>query len=368
MEPLTEREQQILGWIEENPYISQLELAQKAGISRSSVAVHISNLTTKGAILGRSYIVRKDPYVTIVGGANLDIAGRPSAPLRAKDSNPGIVTTSPGGAGRNIAHNLALLGAKVKLLTAFGDDDNAIFLQERCRTAGMDITDALIVAGGSTSTYVSIANEAGDMELAISDMHIYEKLTPDYLAGKIDLINRGAACIIDTNLPVESIKFLAEHVKVPLFCDPVSTTKAEKLQGVLSHIHTLKPNRLEAELLSGVAITDKKSLNKALDVLLDAGIERLFVSLGSDGLLVADKNERFKMAPLKANVVNTTGAGDSMMAAIAWGWLKGFTLEKCAQAGLATAALCIESPQTISKAVSGSAVLERMKQAPARTK
>ena len=50
---MTQRERQILNWIEENPLISQQELAEKAGITRSSVAVHISNLMKKGYIAGK---------------------------------------------------------------------------------------------------------------------------------------------------------------------------------------------------------------------------------------------------------------------------------------------------------------------------
>ena len=53
---MTQRERQILNWIEENPLISQQELAEKAGITRSSVAVHISNLMKKGYITGKGYI------------------------------------------------------------------------------------------------------------------------------------------------------------------------------------------------------------------------------------------------------------------------------------------------------------------------
>ena len=54
---ITERERQLLGWIAENPLISQQELAAKAGITRSSVAVHISNLMKKGFIQGKGYIL-----------------------------------------------------------------------------------------------------------------------------------------------------------------------------------------------------------------------------------------------------------------------------------------------------------------------
>mgnify|MGYP002608955942 CR=1 FL=1 len=80
---MTQRERQILKWIEENPLISQQELADKAGIARSSVAVHISNLMKQGHIAGKGYIVRTAPYVVVVGGVNLDIGGRPHGELVA---------------------------------------------------------------------------------------------------------------------------------------------------------------------------------------------------------------------------------------------------------------------------------------------
>ena len=119
---MTQRERQILRWIQEDPTISQQELAEKAGITRSSVGVHISNLMKQGHIAGRGYIVRTEPYAVVVGGVNVDIGGRPSGELVSRDSNPGQVRTSLGGVGRNIAHNLTLLGVDTRLLTAFGDD------------------------------------------------------------------------------------------------------------------------------------------------------------------------------------------------------------------------------------------------------
>ena len=62
---MTQRERQILQLIEANPMISQQELADKLGITRSSVAVHISNLTKKGCIAGKGYVLRSGSYAVI---------------------------------------------------------------------------------------------------------------------------------------------------------------------------------------------------------------------------------------------------------------------------------------------------------------
>ena len=145
---MTQRERQILNWIEEDPMISQQELADKAGITRSSVAVHISNLMKKGYITGKGYIVHTAPYVTVVGGVNVDIGGQPSNTLVPQDSNPGTVGMSLGGVGRNIAHNMSLLGLDARLVTAFGDDMNAQKIAASCGELGIDISQSPIIPGG----------------------------------------------------------------------------------------------------------------------------------------------------------------------------------------------------------------------------
>lgn len=356
---MTQRERQLLRWIEENPMISQQELADKAGITRSSAAVHISNLMKKGYIAGKGYIVRTAPYVTVVGGVNMDIGGTSAGPLVAQDSNPGAVRMSLGGVGRNIAHNMSLLGLDVRLLTVFGDDLNAQKIAASCAELGIDASHSPIIPGGRTSTYLFINDEHGDMALAVSDMDIYRHLTPQVLSGRQKLLAASQVIVLDTNIPEESIQYLAQTVSVPIFADPVSTAKAGKLRSVLGRLHTLKPNRLEAELLSGVAITDETSLHRAADALLETGLQRVFISLGADGVLAADHTEHLLLPVLPARMANTTGCGDAFMAAITWAYLRGLSLEGAARAGLAASAIAMEGAETINPALSEDALLAR---------
>ena len=257
---MTQRERQILQWIEADPMISQEALAERAGITRSSVAVHISNLMKKGYIAGKGYVLRSGTYAAVVGGVNVDIGGQSYAPLVARDSNPGRVRISLGGVGRNIAHNMSLLGVDVRLLTAFGDDLHAQRVAASCGELGIDISHALQVPGGTTSTYLFLNDVDGDMALGLSDMDICERITPAYLASNLSLLNNAQVIVADTNIPAESLQYLVTHCTPPVFVDTVSTAKARKVQPVLGRVHTLKPNRIEAELLSGVQITDEASL------------------------------------------------------------------------------------------------------------
>ena len=300
------------------------------------------------------------PYAVVCGGANIDIGAHSFAPLRAKDSNPGKVELSLGGVGRNIAHNMRLLGVPTYLLTALGGDSRALQIEQSCRELGIDLSHALRVPDGRTSTYVFVGDSDGDMAIAVSDMDICEKLTPDYFASQLDLLNGAAAVVIDANLPRGSIAYLTEHCTAPIFIDPVSTVKAEKLRGLLARVHTLKPNRIEAELLSGVQITDDESLYRAAQALLDQGVKRVFLSLGGDGVLAAQRGEVHAVPICKAEMRNATGAGDAMMASLVWSFLSGRTLAESAAAGTAAAALAVESEETINPAMSAEAVERRM--------
>lgn len=358
---MTQRERQILNWIEADPMISQQELADRAGITRSSVAVHISNLMKKGCIAGKGYIVTRSPYVTVVGGMNMDIGGRPYKKLVAKDSNPGAVRMSPGGVGRNIAHNMSLLGLDVRLLTAFGDDVYAQKLAAVCGELGIDISQSPVIPSGHTSTYLFVNDESGDMQLAVSDMDIYDHLTPQVLQSRRQLLDGSQVVVLDTNLPAETVAWVAENCRAPIFADPVSTAKAEKLRPVLGRLHTLKPNRIEAELLSGVAISDDASLRRAADALLETGLHRVFISLGADGVFAADRSGQVLHLPApEGNIVSTTGCGDSFMAALAWAYLQGSDLERSARAGLAASTITMASADTINPAMSEEALLAHL--------
>jgi len=357
---MTQRERQILRLIEAAPMISQQQIADKLGITRSSVAVHISNLMKKGCIAGKGYILRSGSYAVVVGGVNMDIGGRSFAPLVAADSNPGSVSVSLGGVGRNIAHNMSLMGVDVRLLTAYGDDLYGERVAASCSELGIDLSSALRVPGATTSTYLYLAAPDGEMALAVSDMAVCEKITPGYLAANLTVLQNAQVVVADANIPEPSLEYLAEHCTAPLFVDPVSTAKAEKLRPILHRIHTLKPNRLEAELLSGVKIGTNADVVRAADRLMELGVHRIFLSLGADGVYAAMGQQRLWLPTIPGRVVSTTGCGDAFMAALVWAYLQGSDLETTARAGLAAGSIAMESAGTINPGLSAVALKQRM--------
>ena len=350
---MTQRERQILNWIEADPMISQQELADKAGITRSSVAVHISNLMKKGCITGKGYIVRTDPYVAVVGGVNMDIGAVSAGALVARDSNPGHVTTSLGGVGRNIAHNLCLLGQRTTMVTVMGDDDFGRRVQENAKDIGLDLSASAVLPDCRTGTYLYICGPDGDMALAVNDMAIYDRMTPDFLRQRLDFINGADLVVLETNLPEESIRWLCDNCKAPILADPVSTIKAEKLRPVLGKLAALKPNRLEAELLSGMSICTREDAAQAARKLLDTGLGAVYISLGAEGIYAADRSGDTAWIPCaRCTVANATGGGDAVAAALAARMVRGDSLAETARWAVGAGALACEAETTINPAMS----------------
>jgi len=291
-------------------------------------------------------------YVVVVGAVNIDIGGAPEKKLIPGDSNPGSITSSLGGVGRNIAHNLSLMGLNVRLITALGNDNGAARIRRSCQELGIDVSASLVVPEGTTSSYLFINDQQGDMALAISDMKIYDSLSPDFLESRRELFDNAQLVVADTNISQECLLWLSEHCTAPLFCDPVSVSKAEKLRGILGSFHTIKPNRIEAELLSGISITDEKSLSLAAKTLISTGLRRVFISLGDNGMLAADNYRQALLPCLPTRLVNATGGGDAATAALALAYTKHLDLEESAALALAAGSMAVEHEATINPNIS----------------
>lgn len=280
--------------------------------------------------------------VIVIGAVNMDICGRPNAKPNLYDSNPGHISTTPGGVGRNIAHNLCLMGLNVKFIAAIGNDLYGNSIYRSCAELGMDMHLCRRISGGRTSSYLYITDDKGDMLAAVCDTDIAGSLTPEYLSTCLDEINAADAVVIEGNLTQETIAWIADNVTAPLYADPVSITKAERIRPAFSKLAAFKPNEIEAKSLTG----EKTSLFAA-EALMDAGVKRVFVSLGSDGIVAAEGGEVIKLPCLDVNIVNATGCGDASMAAIVWAGVHGLDLAETAGAAMKAAALVIECEQTV---------------------
>lgn len=267
----------------------------------------------------------------VIGGMNLDILGVAGGAWLAGDSMPGAITQRPGGVGRNIASGLVALGAQVELLCALGNDQFSVSLRAACQAEGIGLGFALSTPYPSP-TYLAIHDASGEMVSAVNDMRAMDALTPQAIGHLLPSLGGFDACVLDANLREDSLQAAARIKGMPLVADPVSAAKCRRLLPILHRLTALKPNRLEAEALTG-----ETAPQNAAAALLARGVRMVFISLGAEGLYYADAALQGSLRAPSLPPSSRTGAGDAMTAGLALAISQGLPVREAALLGLEAA-------------------------------
>lgn len=350
---MTNRELEIVELIKKNPMISQKQIGEILGITRSSVGVHLGNLSKKGIIKGKGYILDDEPYVVVIGGSNMDILGTPETILIFEDSNPGKISLSLGGVGRNIAENLVKLDIRTKLLSAIGNDVYGDKITSECDVIGIEMEHVQRVKGVSTSVYLSILDDSGNMKLALSDMEITKYIDRDYINKNSEIIKNAQYVVVDTNLEEYVLKYLVNSFKeVKFILDTVSAHKAKKVKDIIGKFDTIKPNKIESEVITGITIDGEDSIIRTFKYYEEAGVKNVLLSLGKDGVAYMDKGKLKIYKNPAVKVINANGAGDSFTAGIVYSRLLGLGIDEMVKFGSTAAMVALKSKNTISENLS----------------
>ncbi len=200
---------------------------------------------------------------------------------------------------------------------------------------------------------MSILNLIGDMELALCNMDVLERISIDMIDEAFESIQDSRIIGIDTNLTEETLDYITEKLKgLPIFLDPVSVTKAERAKGIIGRFHTIKPNRMEAEILTGMSIMSPEELEKAGQWFTEQGVKRVFITLGPGGVYYREGGESGIVRPGPTEIASATGAGDAFSAAIIYAHLKGLDVKTTAEAGTAAAAVAMGSKSAVNRQMS----------------
>ena len=300
--------------------------------------------------------------INIIGGITADIEGNPYGELILGDSNPGKITMSYGGVGRNITENLARLDSEVGFVSVAGDDFTGRGVVRELSDLGVNVEHLKLLTDENTAIYLSILNIIGEMELALCNMDVLEKVSTSIIDKSMDNLKTSKIIGIDTNLTEEIIVYLIDKLDgIPLFLDPVSVAKSERIKNQIGKFHTIKPNRKEAEAITGLTILSEEELMQAGKWFEEKGVKRIFITLSGGGVYYKEGTAEGIIRPGKVSVVSATGAGDAFSAAILDGYVKGMTVEETAKYGMAAASIAMESKTPVNPKISFAEVMRRMK-------
>ncbi|HYF82076.1 MAG TPA: carbohydrate kinase family protein [Clostridia bacterium] len=297
-----------------------------------------------------------DGYIVVAGGINVDIKGKSFDRMDIGSSSPGAIEISPGGVGRNIAHNLALLNVPVKLLSAVGSDAQGAKVLQETAGCGVNVDYVLHADDSLTGTYIALLDNMGEMSAALSDMQILGKLDVDYFKTRLEIMKKASFIICDANLPVPSIEFIisaANSCFIPVCLEPVSVRKALKLKNCLKGINFITPSLDELSALTGMDVQTNKAELLAAQ-LIKSGVQNVITTLGKEGLCYTNSEGNKLYQSLPTIVTDVTSAGDSLTAGFFYGLMKYGDIDKALLCGLAAAAITVSSIETVSPNLSES--------------
>lgn len=351
MSELNDAERAVLHLVRENPFAGQQQLAEALGLSRSAVAAHIVRLIDKGYILGRGYLLPQEDSVIAIGGAVIDRKYVARAPLIAGTSNPVEGMRSFGGVARNVAENLALLGARAGFVSAVGGDESGRDLLRYMRERGIDVSNVLTLPEERTAEYAAILEPTGDLAYGIADMAIFDRMTPQLLENAWSAIASASMVFADCNLPADTLDALirrAEAGRFLLAIDAVSTPKVMRLPRDLSGIDILFLNLDEAQAWLGEEFSrDVDGRKLAAGKLKRAGAGAVVLSCGVRGVVVAVEDDTHFIPVVHAQPVDMTGAGDAMIAGTLFFHLHNDPLAEAVRKGALIGSLTTESAASV---------------------
>jgi pseudouridine kinase len=293
-----------------------------------------------------------DRHVLVIGATLLDTKGKPLAGLAPGMSNPAEIRSTRGGTARNVAENLARLGAEVVLISAVGDDPTGRQLLIQTAESGVNLDGVLMVEGQNTGSYIALLETDGLLSVALDDVQVMQTITPEYLRQHDSLFKEAAMVMFDGSLSDESMRTvvkLAKEYNVPLCADPSSARLAFKLRPYLADLHLVVPNEVEEAELCEVDYSgyDPDTSLMLARRLVTMGVTNVVVTLSDFGLDYATADEIGYIPPSHSTMIDSTGTGDAVTAAIIFGIVNGLPVMEAIRLGAAAAALTLQTSETV---------------------
>jgi pseudouridine kinase len=251
--------------------------------------------------------------VICIGASFVDELFHATEGLMQATTNNAVVTKTAGGVSRNIAHQLALLGVPVQLISVFGNDSDGDWLKQVCKTAGVKL-DASITKEGLTGKYTGILNPEGSLFTAFLTNAANHLITPEHLSKHKDLLLTASFLLADANINIDTAEWLlafSNETEIPFVLEPVSVPPAKKFNDVnLGGLYMITPNEDELP-----ALCSEKSFLTQLQVeeLLLKGIKQIWLHNGKHGSALYTKEKSITLHAPSIEVVDCTGAGDGSL-------------------------------------------------------
>lgn len=246
-----------------------------------------------------------------------------------------------GGKGANQAVAAGRSGADISFIACVGQDDIGERICQQLSSDNIDTQAIGVIEGQTTGVALIFVNQDGENVIGIS-AGANAAVTPDYLSRHQKLIENADALLMQLESPLETViaaaKLARQHnTQVILNPAPASELPDE----LLSNIDVITPNETEAEKLTGIAVKDDISAQRAAEILHQKGIKTVLITLGSRGVWLSQNQQGKTIPGFKVKAVDTIAAGDTFNGALVTALLEGVEIHAAVRFAHAAAAIAV---------------------------
>ncbi len=256
--------------------------------------------------------------IIVVGSMNMDMVVKTShIPQPGETVLGGSFFMNPGGKGANQAVAVARLGGDVTFIGKIGDDifgkqSSQLFDEEGVDTGGI-LSDIDSPSGIALIT----VDESGENSIVVAP-GANAHLEPADVETVLDKYPEGKILLIQLEIPMRTVEFaarIARHKGMQVVLNPAPAN--ELVPSIFGLIDIITPNVNEAEMLSGIRITDIPSARQAAESIHAQGVKHVVITLGKKGAALLEGGVFYHIPAPEVETIDTTAAGDVFNGALA---------------------------------------------------
>jgi ribokinase len=280
--------------------------------------------------------------IVVVGSSNTDmIIQIDKIPAPGETVIGGKFSSAAGGKGANQAVAAARAGGNVSFVARVGDDMFGEQAIAGFKKDNIDVKDVLTDTDEPSGVALIFVDKYGENSIAVASGANANLSVADVEKAK-NVISSADVVLMQLETPVETIRAAAKIAKINNRKVILNPAPAQKLSDeLLSMLDVLTPNESEAEILTGIKVTDIESAKTAGKKLLDKGLKTVIITLGSKGALLVTNTEIELVPGYKVKAVDATAAGDTFNGILAVGISEGKEIKDAIKLANAGAALSV---------------------------
>ena len=269
--------------------------------------------------------------IIVIGSSNVDMVVRTShLPAPGETILGGEFFMNQGGKGANQAVAIKRLGGNLIFMAKLGNDVLGRQSVGYFKKEGIDTRySALDEDSASGVALISVDDHAENSIVVASGANML--LNEQDVDKMLEEMCEGDILLMQLEIPLQTVEYAARKafgkgVKVVLNPAPARSLPKE----LFRHLYMVTPNRIEAEMLTGIKIANDADVEKVAEEICAMGVKNVIITLGSKGCLIREEGVSYRIDAFKVEPVDTTAAGDTFNGALCVGLSEGMDLKQAA--------------------------------------